>query len=79
MRERTFLSLLKKTEQYKAQAEQLEDEYDRIYTEEGVKREDKQVVVGPGQTIPQLDLSIIYFQQEEENCEPLPPKKVNSA
>lgn len=61
LRERTFLSLLKKTEQYRTQAEHLETEYDLIYTKDGLKREDKNIVLKAGQTIPSLDLSIIYL------------------
>lgn len=34
-RERTFLKLLKKTDQYRAQAEQLEQEYNKVFDESG--------------------------------------------
>ena len=34
-RERTFLKLLQKTDQYREQAIQLQGEYDKLYTEDG--------------------------------------------
>lgn len=38
-RERTFLKLLKKTDEYGDQAKQLEKEYDRLFTEEGLSKD----------------------------------------
>ena len=70
-RERTFLKLLKKTEQYGEQATQLESEYDKLFTEEGLSKDPAiggqgaVVKVNESTTLPKLDLSIIYMQQAE--------------
>lgn len=81
-RERTFLKLLKKTEQYGAQAEQLEQEYNIVFDEDGLSRSQKKGVVDVGDMqVPRLDLSIIYLQQEEgedQAEQKQPPAKVNS-
>lgn len=66
-RERTFLSLLKKTKEYGDQAAQLEQEYDKLYKNGeslyNLNNEQKFIEVkgskGPEQ-IPMLDLSLIY-------------------
>jgi hypothetical protein len=61
------LKLLKKTEEYGDQASKLEKEYDRLFTEDGLSKD--AAIGGPGavimigdQTIPKLDLSVIYLQ-----------------
>lgn len=59
---------MKKTEQYGEQASQLEQEYDKLFTEEGYSRDPEiggqgaVVQVNEQTTIPKLDLSIIYMQ-----------------
>ena len=65
-RERTFLKLLKKTNEYGEQANRLEKEYDRLFTEEGLSKDP--AIGGPGAvverggvSIPKLDLSVIYL------------------
>ena len=66
-RERTFLKLLKKTKEYGDQADRLEKEYDRLFTEDGLSKDP--AIGGPGAvievaggiSIPKLDLSIIYM------------------
>lgn len=70
-RERTFLKLLKKTSEYGEQANRLEAEYDRLFTEDGLSKDP--AIGGPGAvievgksgiSIPKLDLSVIYMQQQ---------------
>ena len=69
-RERTFLSLLKQTQEYGDQAKLLEKEYDKLY-EQGeeqynLSNSQKFIEVNGGQVqIPMLDLSIIHIQQQE--------------
>ena len=72
-RERTFLKLLKKTDEFGAQAEQLEQEYDKLY-EQGeyqfnLSNEQKFIEVCNKIQIPMLDLSIIHIQQQEGDDE----------
>jgi|AACY02.7.fsa_nt_gi hypothetical protein len=72
-RERTFLKLLKKTEEFGAQAEQLEEEYDKLY-EQGEQQYnlsmEQKYIEGPNKIpIPVLDLSIIQIQQQEGDSE----------
>ena len=69
-RERTFLKLLKKTQEYGEQANRLEKEYDRLFTEEGLSKDPQiggpgAVVEKGGVTIPKLDFSVIYMQREQ--------------
>ena len=66
--------MLKKTEEYGEQAGKLELEYDRLFTEDGLSKDAQ--IGGPGavvqvgdMTVPKLNLSIIYTQQEEANEE----------
>jgi len=64
------LKLLKKTEQYGEQATQLEKEYDRLFTEDGLSKDPEiggagAVIEVSNNVIPKLDLSIIYLQQDE--------------
>ena len=70
-RERTFIKLLKKTEQYRGQAEQLEQQYDKLFTEEGHSKDPE--IGGQGATIeigdirmPKLNLSVIHVQQQAQ-------------
>ena len=65
-RERTFLKLLKKTSEYGEQANRLEVEYDRLFTEDGLSKDP--AIGGPGAvverggvSIPKLDFSVIYL------------------
>ena len=71
-RERTFLKLLKKTNEYGEQAHRLEKEYDRLFTEDGLSKDP--AIGGPGAvverggvTIPKLDFSVIYMQREQHS------------
>ena len=69
-RERTFLKLLKKTNEYGDQAHRLEKEYDRLFTEDGLSKDPAiggagAVVERGGVTIPKLDFSVIYMQREQ--------------
>ena len=65
-RERTFLKLLKKTNEFGDQATQLEQEYDKLYdTNEDLSGEQKFIEVCGKIQIPMLDLSIIHIQQQE--------------
>lgn len=71
-RERTFLKLLKKTKEYGDQADRLEKEYDRLFTEDGLSKDP--AIGGPGAvvercgvSIPKLDLSVIYMQQNQQS------------
>ena len=71
-RERTFLKLLKKTNEYGEQANRLEKEYDRLFTEEGLSKDPQ--IGGPGAVIekggvkiPKLDFSVIYMQQNQQS------------
>jgi len=61
------LKLLKKTKEYGEQADRLEKEYDRLFTEDGLSKDP--AIGGPGAviehrgvSIPKLDLSVIYMQ-----------------
>lgn len=65
-RERTFLKLLKRTDQFGAQAESLEKEYEKLFNEEGQSKDPElggaaAVVQVGAHCIPKLDLSIIYI------------------
>ena len=65
-RERTFLKLLKRTEQYGEQAAQIEREYDQLFTADGSSKDpqlnDKiSVRVNESVDVPKLDLSVIYL------------------
>lgn len=76
-RERTFLKLLKRTQEYGDQATKLEQEYDRLFKEDqrlglsvenlvidsNDKREPELIDKG-GVKIPKLDLSSIFIQRE---------------
>ena len=71
-RERTFLKLLKKTNEYGEQANRLEKEYDRLFTEDGLSKDP--AIGGPGAvverggvTIPKLDFSVIYMQRDQQS------------
>jgi len=71
-RERTFLKLLKKTQEFGEQAAQLEKEYDKLYeqgeNEFNLSNEQKFIEVNGVADkiqIPMLDLSIIHVQQQE--------------
>ena len=70
-RERTFLKLLKKTEEFGEQAGQLEQEYDKLYSNGddalNLSNEQKFIEVSNKIQIPMLDLSIIKIQQQEGN------------
>jgi len=70
-RERTFLKLLKKTEEFGEQAGQLEQEYDKLYANGDDTlnlRDEQKFIEGPNKIqIPMLDLSIIKIQQQEGN------------
>jgi len=70
-RERTFLKLLKKTEEFGEQAGQLEQEYDKLYANGddtlNLSNEQKFIEVSNKIQIPMLDLSIIKIQQQEGN------------
>lgn len=70
-RERTFLKLLKKTEEFGEQAGQLEQEYDKLYANGddtlNLSNEQKFIEVSNKIQIPVLDLSIIKIQQQEGN------------
>lgn len=70
-RERTFLKLLKKTEEFGEQAGQLEQEYDKLYNNGddtlNLSNEQKFIEVANKIQIPMLDLSIIKIQQQEGN------------
>ena len=48
-RERTFLKLLKKTNEYGEQANRLEKEYDRLFTEDGLSKDP--AIGGPGAVV----------------------------
>jgi len=65
-RERTFLKLLKKTDEFGEQAAQLEQEYDKLYeqgeTQFNLSNEQKFIEVANQVQIPMLDLSIIHIQ-----------------
>lgn len=68
-RERTFLNLLKNTQEYGEQAKLLEQEYDKLY-EQGeeqynLSNTQKFIEVANNIQIPKLDLSIIHIQQRE--------------
>lgn len=61
------MKLLKKTKEYGEQADRLEKEYDRLFTEDGLSKDP--AIGGPGAVIerggvaiPKLDLSVIYMQ-----------------
>ena len=68
-RERTFLKLLKKTEEFGEQAGQLEQEYEKLYNNGdetlNLSNEQKFIEVVNKIQIPMLDLSIIKIQQQE--------------
>ena len=58
--------MLKKTNEYGEQANRLEKEYDRLFTEDGLSKDP--AIGGPGAvverggvTIPKLDFSVIYM------------------
>lgn len=71
-RERSFLKLLKKTEQYRAQATELEAQYDYHFTKDGLSKDPQiggagaQTETKSGGPIPKLNLSIIYMQQDAQ-------------
>ena len=66
-RERTFLKLLKKTNEFGEQAEQLEKEYEKLAesgeNEFNLSNEQKFIEVQNNVQLPMLDLSIIHIQQ----------------
>lgn len=65
--------MLKKTNEYGDQANRLEKEYDRLFTEDGLSKDP--AIGGPGAvietaggvSIPKLDFSVIYMQQEQNS------------
>ena len=76
-RERTFLKLLKRTQEYGDQATKLELEYDRLFKEDqrlGLSvenliidsndRREPELIDKGGVKIPKLDLSSIFIQRE---------------
>ena len=67
-RERTFLGLLKKTDEFGEQAVQLETEYDKLYENEiglNLNTEQRMIEVVNKIQIPSLDLNIIRIQQQD--------------
>ena len=66
------MKLLKKTKEYSVQANSLEKEYDRLFTEDGFSKDP--AIGGPGAVVelssgvsfPKLDLSVIYMEQQHE-------------
>mmetsp|Transcript_15227 Transcript_15227/g.25771 ORF Transcript_15227/g.25771 Transcript_15227/m.25771 type:complete len:98 (+) Transcript_15227:483-776(+) len=72
-RERTFLKLLKKTEEFGDQAAQLEKEYDKLYengeAQFNLSNKQRFIEVQNKIQIPMLDLSIIHIQQQEDGGE----------
>ena len=75
-REKTFLNLLKKTQEFGSQAQQLEKEYDKLYKkgeeEFNLSNVQKLIEVPAAQQLggklkfPELDFSLIYSQQNNQ-------------